>query len=335
MDPRRLGVSLPLDGVPVAETVELARFAEANGYTDIWSAESGATDGLTPLAAIASVTSQVRLGTAILPVYLRPPALLAMSTASMQMLSGGRFVLGIGTSSSIIVEQWMGTPFETPLKRVRETVGYIREALAGGKVSFEGDTFKSKGFRLGTGAPPETPIYIGALGPKMLRLAGEVADGVVLWLFTPEGVKEAVAQVHAGAKAAGRDPGSIDVVARLVVALDEDAGALSHMLRRITTTYAMVDVYNKSIVRQGFETEAAQIAKLWAEGDREGAAGAVSDEMLKGFYVSGNETECVEQLQAFRDAGVKTPVVFPVSVAKEADERLAKARTTIEKMARA
>ncbi|MCA1839436.1 MAG: LLM class flavin-dependent oxidoreductase [Actinobacteria bacterium] len=325
-------MSLPLEGIGVEETVELAKLAESNGYTDIWSAESGAADGLTPLAAISSVTSKVRLGTAILPVYIRPPALLAMSASSMQMLSGGRFVLGIGTSSSIIIEKWMGMNFEAPLKRMRETVAYLREALGGKKVDFEGDTFKSRGFRLGTGAPQPVPIYIGALGPRMLRLAGEIADGVVLWLFTPDGVKDALYQVRKGAASVGRDPDEIDVVARIVVAMDEDAEFLKYMLRRTTTTYAMVDVYNRSLARQGFETEAAQIAKLWAEGDREGAANAVTDEMLSSLYVAGDKAACVTQLQRFREAGVKTPVVFPVSVAGEPSERLAKAREVIQAM---
>lgn len=327
---KRLGLSVPLDGLPVAETVvPLAKLAEESGYTDIWSAEVGGTDGLTPLAAIATACPTLRLGTAILPAYSRPPALMAMGAASLQALSGGRFVLGIGTSSSIIVGSWMGIPFTKPYTRMRETVEVLREALAGKKVSFKGETVASNGFRLTADPGAPVPIYVAGLGPKMLRLAGEVADGVILYLFTPQGVKDALAQVHEGARAAGRDPAEIDVVMRIGVALDEDPQFLSYMLRRVTTAYAMVDVYNASLRRQGFAEEAALLAERWAKGERDAAADAITDEMLDALYITGDRDACLAKLEAFRQAGVTTPVVFPISVAGDPAERLDKIRATI------
>ena len=327
---QRLGLTVPLDGLTLSDTVvPLAKLAEDNGYTDIWSAEVGGADGMTPLAAVATACPNVRLGTAILPAFSRPPALMAMGAASLQALSGGRFVLGIGTSSSIIVQGWMGVPFAKPYTRMREMVEVLREALAGKKVSFEGETVRSQGFRLTADPGAPVPIYIAGLGPKMLRLAGEVADGVILYLFTPDGVKDALAQVHEGARAAGRDPSQIDVVMRIGVALDEDPAFLSYMLRRVTTSYAMVDVYNASLTRQGFGEEASTLARLWKEGDRDGAANAITDEMLDALYIAGDIDACNNKLQAFRDAGVTTPVLFPISVSGDPAERLTKTRDTV------
>lgn len=331
---RRLGLTLPVPGLPIADTtVPLARLAEELGFTDIWSAEVDGTDGLSTLAAIAVTTETLRLGTAILPVFSRPPALYAMSAANLQALSRGRFVLGLGTSTSIVIGRWMGIPFEKPLTRTRETVAILREALAGKKVSFEGETVTAQGFRLTADPGAAVPIYIAALGPKMLRLAGEIADGVILYLFTPNGVRDAVAQVHEGARAAGREPEQIDVVIRIPVAVDEDEEFLLFMMRRMTAAYAMVDVYNASVTRQGFGEEARLLSELWRAGDRDGAAQAVTEEMLEQFYIFGDRDRCVTKIQAFREAGVKTPVIMPVSVAGDPADRMERTRRTIAALA--
>lgn len=329
----RLGLTVPVEGLGIADSViPLARLAEKSGYTDIWSAEVGGTDGLTPLAAVATACPTLRLGTAILPAFSRPPALMAMGAASMQALSGGRFVLGIGTSSSIIIEGWMGVDFKNPYTRMRETVEVLRAAFSGEKVSFAGTTITTKGFRLTADPGTPVPIYIAGLGPKMLRLAGEVGDGVILFLFTPDGAKDAIAQVHEGARAAGRDPSKIDVVMRIGVAVDEDPQFLSYMLRRITTAYAMVDVYNASLSRQGFAEESSELAHRWKQGDRDGASAAITDRMLDGLYVYGDEDSCRLKLDAFREAGVTTPVILPISVAGDPAERMTKVEKIVTSM---
>lgn len=334
MTAQRLGLTLPLPGLPIADTtVPLARLAEESGYTDLWSAEVDGTDGFGTLAAIAAVTEKLRLGTAIVPVYSRPPALLAMSAANLQGLSRGRFVLGIGTSTSIVIGRWMGIPFDKPVLRMRETVSILREALSGKKVTFEGETVSSQGFRLTADPGEPVPIYIAALGPKMLELAGEVADGVIFYLFTPEGVRDAIAKVHASAKAAGRDPNEIDTVIRIPVAVDENQEFVRFMMRRMTAAYAMVDVYNASVSRQGYSEEAKRLSDLWRAGDREGAAQSVSDEMLEDFYIFGDEDTCRKKIGEFRDAGIKVPVIMPASVAGDPAERMANIKTTIASLA--
>lgn len=330
----RLGLTIPLEGLPVSETVvPIARLAESLGYTDLWTAEVSGTDGLTPLAAAAVATERLRFGTAILPVFTRPPALMAMGAASVQAISEGRFVLGIGTSSSIIVGNWMGEEFSRPLTRIRETVAFLRDAFEGKKMDTQAHGFSVSGFRLTADGGVKVPIYIAGLGPKMLRLAGQIADGVILFLFTPDGVKWALDQVRAGAEEAGRDPSEIDVVARIPVAVDEDDEFLRFMLRRLTTNYAIVDVYNASLTRQGFGDPAESITKLWQSGERDGAAAAVTDEMLESLYLFGGAEDVSAGIDRFREAGIKTPVLFPLSVAGDPAERLDRVKKTIEVLA--
>jgi probable F420-dependent oxidoreductase len=336
MSDRRIGLTIPLEGIsPQEGMIPIARLAEESGYTDIWSAEVGGTDGFAVLAAAATATEKVRLGTAIVPVFSRPPALIAMGAATVDALSGGRFVLGIGTSTSIIIGNWMGIPFERPLTRVKETVEILREAFSGKKVSFDGETVQSTGFRLSAELTSPPPIYIAALGPKMIELAGRVADGLILFLFTPEGARDAIERFRAAARDAGRNPDELDVVARIPAALDEDEETLRFMMRRLTTTYAMVDVYNASLRRQGFEAESKQIAELWRAGDRDGAAGAVSDQMLDGLYIFGDLDQCSRRISEFREAGIRTPVLLPVSVVGDPTERTERIRKAIPALASA
>lgn len=318
---RRLGLTVGLEGLSLPQQLQIARDGESWGYTDIWSAETAGADGFSPLAAIAATTSKVRLGTAIVPVFTRPAALTAMSAAGLQEISGGRFVLGLGTSSDIIVNKWMGGSFDLPLTRLREYVETIREVLAGKKTDFDGRTTASHGFRLQFPLEEPPPIYIAALGPKACRLAGEIADGVIFFLKGPEGVTTAMEQVRAGAEAAGRDPESIDSVIRVLVALDEDPNVLAYIGRRLTASYAMVDVYNRSLRAEGFEEEAAGISELWRAGDRDGALQKVSDRMLDRLHVFGDLDRCRERIEEFRDAGIKTPVLAPFSVAGDPSER--------------
>lgn len=313
----RIGITIGLENNPIQEVLELCAAAERAGYSDAWSAEVGGADGFSPLAALAMRSSSLRLGTAIVPAFTRPPALLAMSAATLQNLSGGRFVLGVGTSSRIIVERWMGGRFERPLTRLRDYLQILRAALDGEKVSYDGATTRVKDFRLTLDPGAPVPIYLAALGPAACRLAGEIADGVIFFLKTPEGVRRALGWVAEGARAAGRDPGELDCVIRLPVALDEDPEALEVLLRRTLVTYAIVDVYNRSLAAQGFADESRSIATAWGAGDRAGALQAVTREMLEQLFVFGSEEEVRRKLKNFRAVGVRTPVLLPTSVAPD------------------
>lgn len=329
----RLGITIGLEGASLQEAVDLCVRAEELGYTDVWSAEVGGADGIAALASVAAQTGSVRLGTAILPVFTRPPALLAMGAATLQNLSGGRFVLGLGTSSPVIVGGWMGGSFDRPLTRLREYVEVLREALAGKKVSYQGETVSLEGFRLQLDPGAPVPIYVAALGPKACRLAGEVADGVIFFLKTPRGVRQGLEWVAEGAKAAGRDPADLDSVIRVTAAVDEDPKVLRFVSRRLVTTYAAVAVYNRSLILQGFEEEATAIASAWAAGDREAATEAVSDRLLDELLITGTAEQCREGLAEFRAAGVKTPVLLPVSVAGDPAERVTRVHEAVAALA--
>jgi len=330
---QQLGLTLGLEGASLTDAIDLCREAEELGYTDAWSAEVGGADGFAPLAALAGCTSRMRLGTAIVPVFTRPPALLAMSAATAQHLSGGRFVLGLGTSSDVIVSAWMGGSFDRPLERLREYVEVLRELFAGKKVSRRGETVSLDGFRLqlDPGSPP--PIYLAALGPKACRLAGEVAEGVIFFMKTAAGVEQGLGWVREGARAAGRDPADLDSVIRLPVAVDEDVEVMRFMARRLVTTYAAVDVYNRSLSLQGFSAEAGAVKEAWRVGDRDQANAAVTDDMLEGLLVIGDAASCRARLEEFRNAGVKTPVLLPVSVAGDPRERAQKVRDAVRALA--
>ena len=329
----RLGITPPIEVSGLAAAVDLCARAESLGYTDVWTAEVGAVDAFSPLAAVAMRTHRVRLGTGLVPVFTRPPALTAMSAAGVQQLSGGRFVLGVGTSSPAIVGSWMGTPFERVVQRVREYVDVLRQILSGTKVSFRGGTLRVDGFRLQVDPLHAVPIYLGALGPKMCRLAGEIADGVLFFLMTPDGVRAAIDEVKAGARSAGRDPDSIDVFIRLPVVVDESEETVRFMARRLLTGYAIVPAYNASLARQGFGEEASAIAAAWADGDRDLASSLFTDAMLDELFVFGDASACRSRLAAYRDAGVITPVLMPLSFAGSPEERTERVAMSVEALA--
>jgi probable F420-dependent oxidoreductase len=322
----------PIEVVGPAAAIDLSARAEALGYTDVWTAEVGAADAFSPLAAIATRTSQVRLGTALVPVFTRPPALVAMSAAAIQVLSGGRFALGIGASSPAIVDGWMGTRFERPVARVREYVEVLGEMLAGRKVTFEGETLRVANFRLQIDPGAPVPILVGALGPAMCRLAGRVADGVQFFLMTPDGVRTALHHVEAGAREAGRDPSELDVFLRIPIVLDEDEALVRHLGRRLLTGYATVPAYNASLARQGFDAEAAAIAAAWTAGDRDRATELFRDELFDALFAHGSAAAARARVDAYRAAGVTTPALMPLSFAGTPEERLERLRATLEAM---
>jgi probable F420-dependent oxidoreductase len=323
---QRLGLTIGLEGAGLREAVELGRRAEELGYTDLWTAEVGGIDALTPLAALAATTSSARLGTGILPVFTRPPALLAMSAASLQDLSGGRFVLGLGTSSNVIVEKWMGGSFIRPLTRLREYVEVVRAALTGEKVGFHGLTTQVDGFRL-QHTPVSVPIHLAALGPTACALAGEVADGVIFFLKTTDGVRTALGWANAA-----RDGEPLECVMRLPYLVDEEPEILSVAARRLLLSYAPVDVYARSLAAQGFGSEIAAIREAWAAGDRRRAVELVPDDMIDALFIMGGAERAAKRLDELRDAGVTTPVLLPMSFA-DPGERTKRIQHAVEALA--
>jgi probable F420-dependent oxidoreductase len=314
MDLGCLAITLPAPFLSARESLDLAVRAERDwGYQAIWLAETSGPDSMTLAGAIAAVTSRVTIGTAIVPVYNRTPAVLAMSAASLAQLSGGRFVLGLGSSSHAIIEGWNGIPFERPLAHVRETVAILRQALAGGRTDFEGSALRSRGLRLACLPEAPVPIYLAALRERMLELAGEIGDGLVLNLFPLSALPRILAAYRRGAARAGRDAGADEVVCRFQVGVTDDVPAARELVRRAFTGYVAQPVYNAYFRWCGFEEEARAVAEAFARGDRAASAAAMSDALVDGVAILGTLDACREQIAAFVAAGVTTPVISPLA----------------------
>lgn len=293
----RLGLTFPTFPLDVRASCELAARAEELGYTDGWTAETAGPDGLAVATALGVSTRSMRIGCAIVPAFTRPPALMAMGALAAHQASAGRFILGIGASSPVIVGGWMGMDFERPYTRVAETLDALRTALSGEKVEITGTTLQVSGFRLEQ--PADVPIYIAALGPKMMALAGARADGIALYLAAEEGVR--VARKAVGDK---------EIVARILCAPDVPVDDVRPFLKRQMTPYIAVPAYNAFIRAQGFEQEAEELATRWAAGDRSGAVEAVSDGLIDALCLLGTAEECKERLDSFREAGLDTPILW-------------------------
>ncbi|MDE3073948.1 MAG: LLM class F420-dependent oxidoreductase [Chloroflexota bacterium] len=329
----RLGLSIPLDGLTLPECVELACQAEGLGYSDVWTSEIAGADGLSILGAVAVRTEHIRLGTGVIPVFTRPPALLAMSAAALQGLSEGRFCLGLGSSSEVVVNQWMGLELQSPLTRVRETVEAVRIALLGSKFSFDGETVRLEEFRLQLPVMEPIPVFLAAMGPRMLGLAGEIGDGVVLSHVALPAIPKLLAHFRAGMESAGREEDGLEVVQRVGVAIDEDDEVLLPALRRELAGYARTRAYNASFARQGYESEAQAARDGWERGDSRAAYEAISSKQVGETYIVGNSQACRDKLQAYREAGVTTPVILPISVHPNPEERKQRRLRVIEALA--
>ena len=305
MAKKRWALSVPMDGFSLAELGDVALEAERLGYTDAWSFEGDGVDGFTPLAVIGVATG-MRLGTAIANVYTRGPATLASTAAGLANLAPGRFVLGIGSGSQPIVESWNGGVFTKPATRVREMAQFLRAALAGERVVFKGETISVDGFRLTSVPNPPVPIYIAALRPGMLKVAGEVGDGVILNWNSPEDVPKCVAVVREAARKAGRDPDAIEVTARLAVNLDAPGPESDQVIRRHIAAYMNVPVYRAYQDWLGRTPALQPMWDKWAAGDRRGAVAAIPSAVVDELIVRGSLPAIRSRVERYLDLGIDT-----------------------------
>ncbi len=305
MGQKRWSLSVPMDEISLTEHIEIVREAEQSGYTDAWSMEVDGIDCFTPLAAIAQATN-LRVGTAIANVYTRGPATLAMSAAGLAELAPGRFCLGIGAGSAPIVEFWNGGKFARPATRVRETLAFLRLAFTGERVTFEGETFTVKGFRLSRVPKQAIPIHVGALRPMMLRIAGKYADGAIVNWLAADDAKKSVAVVREAAQEAGRNPDDVEITARLFISVDPPGPAVDTGIRRHINAYLNVPVYKAFHEWLGRSASLGPMWDAWASGDRKAAVAAVPQEVMNDLIVQGSPDEMKAQVQRYFDAGVDT-----------------------------
>lgn len=290
--------------------------AERLGADSVWVPEAWGHDALTPLAYLAARTKTIRLGTGIVQVGARTPAMLAMSAASMQSLSHGRFLLGLGTSGPQIMEGWHGVAFGSPVQATRETIEIVRMATSGVRVEYEGEVFTvpRQGARaIRSMAPPTTvPMYIAALGPRNLELTGELGDGWIGNAFIPERGSVFIDSLRAGATRSGRSLSEVDLLMPVGVEFTDD---FDEAARRHAGGYAFTigamgsktqNFYNAAFARQGFGDDVEAVQQLWLDGHRDQARARVPLEIGWGTNLLGTPPMIKDRLRAYRNAGITT-----------------------------
>lgn len=314
-------VSVPLAGEHAGDWEGAAAFAveaERLGVDSVWTAEAWGFDAVTPLAFVAGRTSRIRLGTGIMQVGARTPAMIAMTAATMRALTGGRFILGLGASGPQVVEGWHGVPFDRPVQRIREVIEIVRMVLRGERLEYEGQVYRlplpgGRGRALRSSAPPgQVPIYVASLAPRSLEMTGELCDGWVGGSFVPESAEAFLGPLRAGAERAGRRLEDLDLVVPVSLEFGDD---VEEIARRHARGYAFTfgamgsatqNFYLDAFVRQGFGDAAREVQRLWREGRREEAADRVPPELALRTNLLGPEPAVRERLRAYRAAGVTT-----------------------------
>ncbi len=293
-------MTVPLPGHLHTHRERLNELADM-GYTDIWSAESDGADAFTPLAMAAAWEPRLRLGTAIVPAYTRSPACFAQSVASMADAAPGRFAIGIGSSSNVIVEKWNGIPFVEPYKKVRDVVRFLNDALSGEKVAKSYDTFEVNGFKLGVRPEVKPKILVAALREGMLRLAGRESDGAIINWLSPTDVRRVAEVVNDAAGGEERE-----IVARIFVCPSENAEVVRAAGRFAIAAYLNVPVYAEFHRWLGRGPQLQGMWDAWKAGDRKAALAAIPDEVVDDILIHGSPAECRAKIQAYFDNGVTT-----------------------------
>jgi F420-dependent oxidoreductase-like protein len=345
----RLGINLGYWGAGMdADNLTVAKEADRLGYDVCWAAEAYGSDGPTVLSWVAAHTERIDVGSAIFQIPARTPAMTAMTAATLDSLSGGRFRLGLGVSGPQVSEGWYGVRFDKPLARTREYVEIIRKAMARERLSHEGEHWTLP-LPDGPGKPikltvhpvrERIPLYIAAIGPKNLQQTGEIADGALLIFFSPEHAEETtLTHLRAGREKAGEGLEGFDVVPTVPIAVGEDVHALADTFRPYTALYVggmgsrKQNFYNKLARRMGYESQAAEIQDRYLAGEKEAAAAAVPHELIDSTTLLGPVERIAERMRAYEEAGVTTISLAPSGFSLQ--ERLAGLRAGVEAAERA
>ena len=325
----QLGMSLGylIPGTAPADHLKVVQEAERAGYDSVWAAEAYGSDTATVLAWLAAGTGKIKLGSAIFQMPARSPAMTAMTAATIDMLSEGRMLLGLGTSGPQVAEGWHGQRFSRQLKRTREYVAVLRMALARERVEYHGETIELP-LPDGTGKPlklmispvqEQIPIYLAAIGPKNTALAGEIADGWLPIFFSPEHVSEVRAPLEEGAARSGRSLESFDMAPTVNTYVSDDVAAARDRMRPFLALYIGgmgsrdQNFYNQLVQRYGSEETAVKVQNLYLDGKKEEAAATLPDELIDMITLCGPRDAVRDRLAAFRDAGVGTLIIGPTA----------------------
>ena len=321
----KLAVALPYTDTPWPEVVEYVQVAEKLGYEAVFVAEAYSYDAVSMIAALAMKTERIKLGAGILNVYSRSPALLAQSAGALDMLSGGRFILGLGTSGPQVVQGWHGIPFEKPLQRTREVVEIIRMALRRERLNYDGQTIKlDMGLKLiNHPLRDAVPIIIASLGPKNLEMTGEIADGWMPTLFAPNHMDVFRPHLQAGLEKAGRTWDTLEIAPAVITGVYDDVDTIRQMVKPYIALYVggmgsrERNFYNQLVQRYGYVEEAKQIQDLYLARDKAGAAALVPDRLVDETSAVGPVSRVREKFAELEAAGVTMPVLGIVAFDQE------------------
>jgi len=297
---------------PAAGTVELAQMAEDHGFEAVWKGESNSTDPIVLLSAMAARTRTIKLGTAIYHIYGRSPVTLGIQAATLNDLSDGRLLLGIGVANKTIAG-WHGGTFDRPIRRIREYAEIVGQVATGERVEYEGEIYQVPGFKLSwKPSHPRVPIFFAGLGEQMTRLAGRIADGIVVNMANPPQIREIVGRVRQGAADGGKNPANLEYVIKVRVCVNRDRDVAKAKLKQVLTFYNLADHYRDMIAHMGFEQESEHIREEYRRGGFKAAQAAVTDTLLEGLptiaATSGEEVR--ERLQPYLEAGA-TRILIP------------------------
>jgi probable F420-dependent oxidoreductase len=318
----RIGIAIS-GGPNPADIVDLVVLAESLGYESAWVAEGHGGDQFAILAACAARTSHIRLGTSISSVFVRTAPTIAMAASTIADLSGGRFILGLGSSHKAQVEPEHGVVYSKPLTRTRETVAIVRALIRDGHVGYQGDTIRIENFDLWyTPRQRNIPVYLSAVFQKGIILCGQVADGIILTRSTLNTATQVRRHLAEGARLAGRNPTDIEVTSLLPASVgDTHESAVAALRPGIAFYCGFFPRYNRMMAEHGFASEAAAIAAAWARNDRETAERAVSDAMIDATSVSGTPEQCRARIEAYRQSGIDLPIISPFARGPDAKSR--------------
>ena len=307
------GAQLPMNAIP-----DLARAAEAHGFDCAWGGEANNKDPTVMLSAIAAVTTRLKVGSAIYHILGRTPATLALQAMGLDELSGGRFLLGIGSSNPTIAK-WHGQSFDRPLSRIQEYIEITRAAMRGEKLNFEGKFFTAQNFKMAFKPSGRSiPIYVAAFGPKMTRLAGRISDGVLINMANPTEISRIAAEVKAGAQEAGKDPAKMEIICKIRCSIAPNYGVAREALSHALTYYALADYYRELLGRMGFAEEVEAMRAAWKTGGFHAARALISDRMFNSLplVAATSAPEVVEQIRPYIEAGA-TRIILPYVAASD------------------
>ncbi len=304
---------------PVKGIVELSPLIEQAGFGAFWKGESNSTDPLVILSGIAARTSKLKLGTAIYHIYGRSAVTLGIQSATLQDLSGGRLLLGLGVANKTIAA-WHGGVFDRPLRRAREYIEILRKVASGERVEYEGEAYNTgKRFQLSwKPAHPSFPVYLAGLGPQMTKLVGKISDGVFINMATPGTVREIAKRVREGAAEAGRDPSQLEILVKVRCSLNADRVIARSKLKQVLTFYNIADHYKDMLIASGFEPEVTRIQGAFKSGGFKSAEQCMTDEYMDKLPVipATSVREIKERLQPFIEAGATRLIIPYVPVAE-------------------